>query len=228
MRALGNILHECCHFTFVKHKSMNKLIGQFICTIEFSSFTRYQTEHLKHHRYLGENRHDVDFKKYQFLMRRFNQISLERNPMWIFVLVVFNPRNWIYSFSSSFCLDRKNKKIYKLKILYGFSILFLTIFYFKFYFLFIVLPFLTLYQAMKISSDFLDHYFEYTNVNVTLRTRNHEFKSSILNSLFFPRSDAYHLVHHMYPNLPTKKLKSVHQHLIKKSQGYAQRKHVVF
>lgn len=225
MRALGNIVHECCHSHFVPGRKANARIGYILCTLEFSCFETYRKEHFSHHRYLGNILHDDDFKvrnKIGICDKKVFQLSR-------FLKIVLLPKNWFYLLKSSFKINFQNKFSNIIKIFYFILIILLySLFGFKFLFLFIVLPFITSYQIMKLCSDFLDHGGLYFNEDMKQKSRNHYFSFKPLNWIFFPRNDCFHLIHHLYPNIPTTNLIKKHNELLKKNAEYRQRRHRIF
>lgn len=225
MRALGNIIHECCHATFVPNRNVNSFIGHLLCILEFSCFDTYRRDHFSHHRYLGDPVRDQDFK----VRRNIGICDKKALNIKSFMFILFKPMNWFIILKSSISFYYKNKKFYVYRFLY---VLFLGLFCyfigFKEFLFFIVLPFITSYQFMKIFSDLLDHGGSYFNENHDLKTRNHCFSFPPLNWLLFPRSDCFHLVHHLYPTLPTTKLLEKHKILSRQKESYGKRKHCIF
>ena len=225
MRALGNIIHECCHSHYVPNRYANYQIGNFLCTLEFSCFETYRKEHFSHHRYLGNILHDEDFK----VRHKIGICDEKAFKFSGFIKIVLSPKNWFYILNSSLKINIKNKFSNIIKILYFFTFLILCyVFGFKLLFFFIILPFISSYQMMKLFSDFLDHGGLYFNKKNEQKTRNHYFSFKPLNWIFFPRNDCFHLIHHLYPNIPTVKLFEKHKSLLKETPDYAQRRHCIF
>lgn len=225
MRALGNIIHECSHFNYLKSKKQNYFIGKILAILEFSCFDKYLKDHYTHHKFLGDLRYDEDFKSRQIIgICRNEKINIK-----MLLKVVCSPRNWLYILKSSFIFDLKDRTTIVIRIIYFFCLGSL-IFFFGFYlvFLFIILPYLTTYQMCKIFSDYLDHGGLYHHHNQEYKTRNHYFSLPFLNWLLFPRNDCYHLIHHLYPRIPTKNLHKVHKLLLTENPEYAQRRHKIF
>lgn len=215
MRALGNIMHECSHYTFAPTKKANIFFGNFISFLDLSSFDDYQDSHKLHHQYLGDNSKDEDYKKYLRLIRPYKNKNI--NQIILFIFIVFNPLNWLYYIA-------KNTSLSFSRIIY-ISIIIICCLFTNKCFAFLVIPYLTTYQIMKISSDFLDHHNIYFSKEDFFKTRNHAFRSKILNLLFFPRNDAFHLVHHMYPQIPVTHLHEKHTQLMQTHTVYKGRKH---
>lgn len=228
MRALGNIVHECAHFSFVPKRHANIIIGKILCAIEFSNFTEYQKSHFLHHRYLGNPQKDEDMQAY---LKLISHIPLSQTKKWRWYricLSAFNPVNLINMFKKSLSLFGHETWLNALQALYMGVLLFL-LYYFgiEMFLLFYIFPLLFTYQQMKIMSDLCDHDLVYFDKDIKYRTRNHIFRIPFLNWIFFPRNDAYHLVHHLYPSLPTRHFKARHRALLQEDKIYAQKTHSI-
>ncbi|RDB36269.1 MAG: hypothetical protein DCC88_05695 [Spirobacillus cienkowskii] len=225
MRALGNIIHECCHARFVPERHMNYQIGKFLCYLEFSCFKTYKKDHFSHHKYLGSILLDEDFKvRHKIGLCDKNSLKFKN-----FMKIIFYPKNWFYLIKSSFDLSNYNKYSLLFYICYCLVLgILISIFGFELIFTFLILPFFTSYQAMKLFSDALDHGGLYFNEKKENKTRNHYFKFSFFNWLFFPRNDCFHLIHHLYPNIPTTKLFLKHIYLMRHDDEYRKRRHCIF
>ena len=211
------------------NEKKNRQIGTFISILELSSFKKYQKSHLSHHRYLGNAKKDTDYKTHLKLISKFKNTTISHHYSLLFLCIILNPLHWIFYFLNSFSFFDDNKKVLFFKIIYLFFSLFLSIFISSHnYFYFVVVPFFTTYQLMKIASDFLDHHNSCLLEKYKTKTRNHIFKHKILNLIFFPRNDCYHLVHHLYPLVPTTELKRFHCYLLTHDKEYFNRNHKIF
>lgn len=224
-RALGNIIHECCHGIFVENRKHNETIGHLLCGLEFTDFKVYCQQHQTHHAHLGDPEHDLDFKaRLTYLadttpnLRRIvvsvlTAITLV--PLWLKQQrpVVWSEKNPLWT------------NALRLLLLAG-SVTALTHTQTSYYFLlYVFLPYATSYQWMRLFSDCADHIFLYGCKNEIDRSRNHIFHSTWLNALLFPRNDAYHLVHHLFPSLPTQHYPDVHNKFLR-HPWYAMKEHV--
>lgn len=225
MRALGNIIHECSHYTFVPSRKHNINIGKIICFLDISDFNTYKKDHFSHHRYLGDPERDEDFKE----RKKIGIFKDDRLHFFRILLIILSCKNWFLLIKTNKYLKSiicfKNKKsiyylifLLLLGIVIGFSNLFM----------FIILPYLSSYQMMKLLSDYLDHGAIYFKESTEERTRNHIFSIGILNWIFFPRADCFHLVHHLYPTIPTNQLAKKHHEIMRKNANYKLRRHNIF
>lgn len=220
MRSLGNIMHECVHNIFVSHRKLNYIIGTCVAVFLFESFDQYKIAHLRHHRFLGNHLYDVDFIKYKKI-----KLNLFSNNRYNVIVSVLNPLNWFLGLKTIVVFGSKKQSIKVFKIFYFFCLLGLLFLCPKQICLYYFLPYITSYQMFKIFSDIVDHDYLYEKELIIDRSRNHIFSCSVLNWLFFPRNDAYHLVHHLYPGLRTSEYPERHQELLKKNFHYSQKNH---
>lgn len=232
MRALGNVIHECCHHSFVPKAKHNERIGSFLCQMEFSSFAAYKRNHMAHHRFLGSAKQDPDFSYYLYGLKKSSKKqgfivatgNDQRSYSRIFYATI-HPGNWISLWWRSLHWDKKNKGCWLMLCAWGCLALALGPWFFLG---FVIVPYLTSYQALKIFSDMMDHDGVYFSQNRQERSCNHVFSHFILNWIFFPRNDEYHLVHHLYPRIPSNQLGKKHHELLKTEKWYAQKNHKLF
>ena len=225
-RALGNIIHECAHGIFVDKPKHNEILGHLLSSIEFTDFNLYCKHHQTHHAHLGDPDHDLDFKarhtflgdhtpsKRQFIITILSAVSLF--PLW-----AKQARPVLWSGNIPFWAN-----FFMIHLL---AITLVGLLYAptsSHIFLYGILPFATSYQWMRLFSDCADHIFLYNNQNEVDRSRNHIFQTSWLNALLFPRNDAYHLVHHLFPNLPTRSYPIVHARFLNNA-WYARKSHTL-
>ncbi|KAB8029983.1 fatty acid desaturase family protein [Fluviispira multicolorata] len=222
MRALGNIIHECSHNTFVPKRKDNIKIGKFLCFLDFSDFNSYKKDHFSHHRFLGDPLRDEDFKERQ----KIGLFKKDNLKLINIFSIIFSPKSWfLLSKVNNIFKDINYSKLYKI-FYYSFFLLFLGfIIGFINLIFFLIIPFLSSYQMLKLLSDYLDHGAIYFKEKVEFKSRNHIFSISFLNWIFFPRSDCYHLVHHLHPSVPTTQLAKKHAEIMKNDNEYQRRRH---
>lgn len=213
MRALGNMMHECSHGTFVGNASANSLFGHFLAALDLSSFNDYARQHTTHHAYLGDPERDLDLRERFFL--------LNRNRKWVsiaplFLLAASIVPLWIMMLRPVFWANKAPRwsNYIRVGILSAVTLGLVFSPSRATTFIYVVLPYLTTYQWMRLISDACDHIFLTTHSEMLERSRNHLFKIEWLNRLLFPRNDGYHLLHHLFPSLPTRVFPSAHKQLL--------------
>lgn len=226
MRAVGNVIHECSHRTFVPSKAANDLIGQWLCWIQFSCFHRYRKDHMAHHRYLGHPKKDPDFQAYVQIRKSLPSCLLKRqNGVRFYILYACcSPLNWFKTCRQSLCL--KGNLFFHIPYVMLLCLLSYAI-GLQIFFGFFIIPFFSSYQALKIFSDMMDHDDVYFFPDMRYKSNNHTFSVSILNWLFFPRNDAYHLVHHLCPREPVSAFGHLHRKLLQENEFYSKRNHTI-
>jgi fatty acid desaturase len=225
MRALGNMMHECSHGTFVGNASANSHFGHLLAALDLSSFSDYARQHTTHHAYLGDPERDLDLRDRFFLLNRGRKwgsvaslflLALSTVPVWILML---RPVFWA---SKAPRWSNYTRVFVLCSVALGlfYSTTRLTIF------TYVLLPYLTTYQWMRLLSDACDHIFLTTHKEMLERSRNHLFKADWMNRLLFPRHDGYHLLHHLFPSLPTRVFPVAHRQLMA-HPWYRERNHFV-
>lgn len=199
MRALGNIVHECAHNSFTSSRTFNQFCGQLLCVFDFRSFSKYKREHLSHHRFLGDKKLDPDYLGHDFnlfcyLKNFLPTVYCRFDALWSNTLRVL----WLAVLMGLVAFPTTRQA---------------TIAYY-------IIPYFTSYFALRIYSDFCDHWGLTHHQNRVLRSRNHVFKSRVLNLILLPRNDGFHLLHHLFPNLPTWCYKAVHTELMTTDSEY--------
>lgn len=226
LRALGNMMHECAHGTFVRCPSANTTLGHLLAAIDLSSFSEYREHHTTHHAYLGDPERDLDLRNRNFLLQprgRFFSLlrilcaSILLIPLWISLL---RPVFW----AKRAPLWSNLIRLFILIFVMIAALLPASQFYTVVY---LLVPYLTTYQWMRIFSDCCDHLFITSNQNPLERSRNHLFRFSSLNLLLFPRNDGFHLLHHLFPSLPTQVYPQIHAKLMQHS-WYRAQQHYLF
>lgn len=220
LRTLGNILHECAHNSFFRTRKHNHILGHIIAFLIFENFKDYKHCHFSHHYNTCDMTHDGDLKTRLFL-----GIHLKESKVF-YLKKILSPLNILRALWAIFNFSKNNIAYSFLKVCY-LGILFTLVFYFHFYWILICffLPFVTFYQYLKFFSDIADHARLTSGYDIYTKTRNHIFKFKVLNFIFFPRYDAYHMTHHMYPTIGVRYLEKLHNYLLIHDLRYKAKKH---
>jgi fatty acid desaturase len=222
LRSLGNMLHECSHYTLFSRKPWNRMAGHFLAMILFESFDTYRKEHLTHHLYLGDAKKDRDFSgRFSLSIHK----PLTREAIQIYFRHLFSLKFYhiylrpVFFSKNETILLTSIRFIWIAIIFYSGIILGKNAVIFSF-----LIPFISTYQWIRYFSDLVDHAGIISNNNEFLRTRNHICSSTIISHFLFPRKDMFHLTHHLFPLVPTWKLSEMHSILLEDGE-YSSRSH---
>lgn len=205
MRALANIVHECVHSSFVSKRRDNVVFGTVLALLDLRSFNQYRKEHFAHHRFLGMRGKDPDFRGDGHLLQ------------------------YLKTYCPTLFAREDSKFVNAVRTIYFCGMIWLTLnpstsYWFVSFFL---IPFLTSYPLLRYFSDIFDHGVTTKNQAEFFRSRNHIFRVKLFNALFLPRHDGYHLIHHLFPTMPTRYFPEAHEMLMS-NESYRQRKHIIF
>ena len=221
-RALGNMLHEACHGMFVKGKRANRVFGHALAILDFTALEPYTREHFSHHQHLGHPEKDLDFvprRKFGFAepTEHFTRRHLLRPLLLLHLPSFVRPVLWSRT-------DPWPVTLCRWAFLAGLLALAHWGLGWRAFLLFYVVPYFVAYQVIRYWSDAVDHAGVIGEADEFHRSRNHIFSWGLLNRVFFPRNDQYHLTHHLFPAVPTTTQGRVHA-LLMKDPEYADRPH---
>ena len=208
-RGLNNIIHECSHATFSAERSANTSIGNFCAMLLLSSFSDYRDEHLSHHAHLGDYDHDMDLQGIKDL--KLHEPLTTR----VFVRHLITPilgRHLPYYLNLNFS-KRDGVSWVIAKAIFLFLIAVLLVLFPITTVTFLVLPYVLVYSALNYWADCMDHAGIVASPDDLQASRN-ILAPKLLRSLFFPRNDCFHLVHHLFPQIPASHLEASHNALL--------------
>jgi len=205
LRGLNNIVHECSHATFVSDRQDNVRMGSFCASFVLGCFRDYKREHLTHHAHLGDYEHDLDLQGIEDL-RLHDPLTARTILRHVFTPLTF--RHLPYYLHSNLTRgDGVGFQLMKIALLLG-AIGLAAIFPFT-AILFIILPYGVIYSALNYWADCMDHAGLIHSGNELHASRN-ILAPAWLRLLFFPRNDCFHLVHHLFPQIPSQYLAETH------------------
>jgi fatty acid desaturase len=209
LRGLNNIVHECSHFTFTQRREDNVFFGSFCSSLLLWSFRDYRDEHMTHHSHCGDYEKDLDLKdKRNFkLENTLTPLMILRHALTpLFGLHVRHLPNTN--------LSAKDGRPYcALKIgLIAAAIVFLAIDPLA-ALLLVWLPFLWIFSAINYWTDCIDHGGLVGFEDDFDSSRNFIVPKQI-RVFLFPRNDCYHLIHHLFPQAPSRHLDACHKQLL--------------
>ncbi|MEZ5797763.1 MAG: fatty acid desaturase [Paracoccaceae bacterium] len=210
LRGINNIVHECSHATFADDRNDNQLIGRVCTSILMKTFRKYRDDHLSHHANNGDYENDAEFG----LIEKFglhDPVSLRTilrhivTPLTLRHLPQYTGIN----------LSAEDGRIYvalKLAILAAMAGLLvvspLTAI------LFVLVPWFYIYPTLNFWTDCMDHA-GLVGADDELEASRNVLAPTPIRLLFFPRNDSYHLVHHLFPQVPARHLHLAHAELCK-------------
>ena len=222
LRALNNIVHECSHMTFASVRQTNKRVGSIAASLVLSCFEDYRQEHMTHHMHLGDYEKDKDLQSIQDL-RLHDPLSLK--TVLRHIVTPFLGRHLPYYLGVNFS---RRDGLACLSIKIGLILMVLGMLYFATWtaLMFVLLPYVVLYSALNYWTDCFDHAGLVAS-NDDLDASRNVLAKGVVRMLFFPRSDCFHLVHHLFPQVPARHLETCHDVLLNEDD-YRGRKHAAW
>ena len=204
------MVHECSHYAFVSNRRWNETFGNLLSIILLYSFQNYRKHHVSHHLYTGHYEYDLEFsdtRKYGFHEpldgRRFTR-HLKR-------LITFE---YVPYYIGRTILDRGESlpwRLLRFAYIGGLVAACAVPGGWPVVLGYMVVPFLTVLPAIGYVSDILDHAGLIRRGHDLEKSRNYVVDNPLVHLIFFPRNDSYHLVHHLFPSIPTKIAPQCHE-----------------
>lgn len=205
MRGLNNIVHECSHYAFTEKKDDNVLYGSIAASLLLSSYTAYRAEHMTHHAYLGDYEKDQDIRS----LKPFKlESTLDAKTIARHVLTPLAGMH----LPNYFRIDlsrRDGKACFLLKVglltaafalAWTAPVTALVV---------VLLPVLWIYPGLNYWADCIDHAGILDREDPLESSRNWIAPASI-RWFLFPRNDCFHLIHHLFPNVPSQHFEDIH------------------
>ena len=208
LRGLNNIIHECSHSTFSAKREDNVIIGSLCASLVLRCFQDYRDDHLAHHAHLGDYEHDSEFKAIKNL--RLDE-PLTRTAFLRHMINPFLGRHLPYYLNANLS-DRDGAFFKWFRILLLVSVGIFTLLEPLTGLMFVIIPYVLVYTAMNYWTDCLDHA-GLVGMDDELDASRNVLAPIPLRLLFFPRNDCFHLVHHLFPQVPARHLKTTHEAL---------------
>ena len=206
LRGLNNIVHECSHATFVEDRAENQFLGSLCASAVLSCYKDYRDEHLTHHQHLGDYDHDMDLQGIEGLGLHdpLTPKTIARH----LVTPLIGRHLPYYLCANLSARDGKGFLAFKIGLIVS-AFIFLALQPLT-ALLMVFIPFVLLYSALNYWTDCMDHAGLIESDDELEASRNIVAPGS-LRWLLFPRSDCFHLVHHLFPQVPARHLESCHQ-----------------
>ncbi len=219
LRGINNIVHECSHSSFAEKREDNVTIGRFCSALLTGSFTEYKANHLSHHAHLGDYEHDKEF----MAIERFRL----HDPLTFGTVMrhAVTPLLGLHlPYYSGISLSRRDGALFAtMKFAIVFFIVFFAVLQPWTTFLFVIMPLFYVFPALNYWTDCLDHAGLVGESDELAASRN-VLAPGFVRLVFFPRNDCYHLVHHLFPNVPAPHLGEAHM-LLTEDNAYRNEPH---
>jgi fatty acid desaturase len=209
LRGINNIVHECSHFAFTQRKEDNVIFGSICSSLLLGCFRNYREMHMSHHAHCGDYEKDLDLQGSRAF--RLEDPVTPRAILRHALTPIFGLH---FRRLPSFNLSAQDGELYRaLKIgLIAAAIGFLVLDPVAALVL-VWVPFLWVYSAINYWTECLDHAGLVGSEDELESSRNFIVPKR-LRVLLFPRNDCYHLIHHLFPQVPVHHLDACHEILL--------------
>lgn len=210
LRGINNIVHECCHSSFSEKRQDNVLIGRVCASMLMKTFRKYRDDHLSHHANNGDYENDAEFA----VIQKFglHDALTWRTIMRHIATPLMGRHLRAYTGISLSGDDGRFFVFFKL-VLLGLIVAF-TVYAPVTSFAFVIIPLFYIYPTLNFWTDCLDHA-GLVGADDELESSRNVLAPALVRLLFFPRNDSYHLVHHLFPQIPARHLDVAHAELCK-------------
>ena len=218
-RALASLLHDSCHKTLARNRTLNDFLGRWLAGLPiFQSYRAYSASHvLQHHVHLGNPQLDPDYRQYidtglfrvrdrlDFVCHVAKTVLLMNIGSYAKYLVV--QRLAAIRGSAAECIG--------LFVVQAAIATILTLAAGPFgYFLFWILPLLTSFQIIGWLSEISEHYPKIRTATLAVQMSRNRFPRLAERFLVGHHGDNYHLVHHLFVGIPFWNLRAAHDALM--------------
>ena len=208
LRGLNNIVHECTHSTFCEDREDNVTMGRVCCALLIGCFKEYKHDHLSHHAHLGD--YDQDREMGPIEKFGLHEPISTRTILRHLVTPLLGRHLKMYSGINLSGSDGTFYLGFKVALLVAMAVF--TIISPITSVLFVLLPLFYIFPTINFWTDCLDHAGIVAEDDEVEATRN-ILAPLPVKLLFFPRNDCFHLVHHLFPQVPARHLETAHEAL---------------
>lgn len=205
MRGLNNIVHECSHYSFAENRADNVVYGSIAASVLMSSFSAYRAEHMTHHAYLGDYEKDEDIRSLKPF--RLEQALTGRTVARHILTPLLGMH--LPNYISVDLSQRDGFFFLLLKVALIAGTIGMAVVDPVTAFVVVMIPFLWVYSGFNYWADVIDHAGILDREDPLESSRNWIVPRSV-RWLLFPRNDCYHLIHHLFPNVPSKHFEDCH------------------
>ncbi len=207
-RGLNNIVHECCHSSFSEHRGDNVTLGRLCASLLTGCFRTYKDDHLSHHAHLGDYEHDNELGAIEKF--RLHDPLTFRTILRHIVTPLLGRHLRMYSGINMSGADGRFFLGLKIALLVVIAVF--TMFFPLTSVFFVLIPLFYIFPTLNFWTDCLDHA-GLVGAEDELTASRNVLAPAPIRLLFFPRNDCFHLVHHLFPQVPARHLDTVHDAL---------------
>lgn len=209
LRGFNNIVHECTHYSFSEDRATDTRLGSFCASMILGCFRDYRDEHLTHHAHLGDYDRDMDLHGIRDLRL---EAPLTGPTVLRHILTPLFGLHLPYYLNPD--LSAKDGRLFwalKIALIAG-ALLFLIHDPLRALIL-VWIPYVWAFTALNYWTDCIDHGGLLESGDELDASRNFVVPRAI-RAIVFPRNDCFHLVHHLFPQVPSGHLETCHEKLM--------------
>jgi len=224
-RSIAVKFHRASHGILAKNKYLNHALGTIFGGYTlFRSMSVYIESHVKlHHQYLGNPHKDPDYKEYiKNKLCGYNRSSKNTSKYILSILSPINTINYTKYLIKNRIYNKTEPKHETIVRAIYWVFIFFTLFYFHLmtHFVFYwIIPYITSNIWIGSLIEILEHFPDIDNDKIQFKdlylTKNRIWENHFINFLFAISDEGYHLVHHLFPQIPAWHYKNVHMVLLK-------------
>lgn len=210
LRGINNIVHECCHSTFSQDRNDNVMIGRLCTSLLMKTFRKYREDHLSHHAHNGDYESDAEFAVIEKFglhdpLTLLSMVRLVAAPLLGRHLPMYAGINMSADDGRFFVWLKV--ALLALVAMVGLVAPLTAL-------CFLIVPWFYIYPTLNFWTDCLDHA-GLVGAGDELEATRNVLAPGPVRWVFFPRNDSYHLVHHLFPQVPARFLNYAHAELCK-------------
>lgn len=209
LRGFNNIVHECSHFSFTQRREDNVIFGSICASLVLGSFRDYRDEHMTHHAHCGDYARDLDLQGIRSF--RLEDPLTPRTFLRHALTPVLGLHLRHYLSVNLSARDGEPYRALKFGLIAAATVWLLLD---PLAALVLVwLPFIWVYSALNYWTDCFDHA-GLVDARDDLESSRNVPMPKLLSAILFPRNDCYHLIHHLFPQVPSAHLDACHKQLL--------------
>jgi len=217
LRGFNNIVHECSHFSFTQERDHNVLFGRLCVSLLLGTFADYREWHMTHHAHVGDYDKDLDLQS----IRSF-RLEDPLTPLTLLRHIVTPLLGLHLRYMPKVSLsarDGTRYRVLKLGLIAAAGAFFVLDPLAAF--LLVLVPFVWAYSTINYWTECIDHAGLVGSEDELEASRNFIVPKQI-RAILFPRNDCFHLIHHLFPQVPVQHFDACHARLLEHPDYKAQ------